>query len=261
MLPIARALVALVSAAGLAVAAPARAGGDLDPVFADGFESGGTGFWGDLTELSDDFEDGALAGWAIVNPEDAAVEESGGQLRLEPDPFTVWYNAASSILVHRTVAGNFRATARVATRRVDSPDDPPLPMYALGGLAARDPDDTQENYVFVVLGADDADLSAEAKTTVDSASTFEGPAWPGGEGELRICRLGDVFHLLVRPLGGGAWQQPWSAALDSPVRADLPPILQVGAVAYANRSPADLAVRFDSIDFRRPFTLADCLEE
>jgi len=247
--------------ASLAAAAPAGAGSDPDPVFADGFESGTTGFWGDLTELTDDFEDGALTGWSIVNPEDAAVEETGGQLRLEPELLTVWFNTASSILVHRTVAGNFRVSARVTTRRATAPDDPPLTMYRLGGLAARDPDDTQENYVFVVVGADDADLSAEAKTTVDSSSTFEGPAWAGGEAELRICRLGEVFHLLVRPTGGGSWQQPWSAALDSPSRPDLPPILQVGAVAYNNSSPADLSVRFDSIDFRRPVTLADCLEE
>jgi len=249
----------LLSAFLVAPAAPA--GPEPDPVFADGFESGGTGFWGDLTELSDDFEDGALTGWSVVNPEDATVEETGGQLRLEPGPSTVWYNTSSSILIHRSVAGNFRATARVTTFGLAAPDDPPDPTYRLGGIAARDPDDTTENYVFVVVGADDADLSAEAKTTVDSSSTFEGPAWPGGEAELRICRLGDDFHLLVRPTGGGAWQQPWSAGLDSPSRPDLPPILQVGAVAYANTSPADLSVRFDSIDFRRPFTLADCLEE
>jgi len=247
--------IALVAALAAAFAWPCAA---QTLLFADGFEAGDTSAWGDLTDLSDDFEDGTLLGWQQLNAIDADVSESGGELRIAPHDFTLWYNGSTSILVWKQVTGDFRVTARVRARKVSNGAEPPSQTVELGGLLARDGGSVSENYLFVVVGDDVNDLSLEAKTTDDGVSLFEGPSWAGGEAELRICRLGTLFHLYARPLAGGAWLQPWSAPFDSIDRPDLPATLQVGANAYDNNSGADLDVRFESIDFFRPQSLADC---
>jgi hypothetical protein len=38
----------------------------------------------------------------------------------------------------------------------------------------------------------------------------------------------------------------------------LPGTVQVGPVAYANNTPADLRVTYDSVDFAAAQTMADC---
>lgn len=247
-------------AALLAALAPLRAAGEgTDAIFADAFEAGDTSAWGDLTDLSDTFEDGALSGWSVLNPDDASVAEEGGALAVEPGPSTLWFDGSSSILVWKQVTGNFRVSARVRARRASQPDQVPDELIHLGGLMARDGGAPAENYVFAVVGRDENDLSVEAKTTADGSSTYEGPAWAGAEAELRLCRLGSEFRLYARPLAGGAWQQPFPT-LSTVDRPDLPATLQVGANAYAFQPDADLRVTWESIDFYRPQTLADCAD-
>ena len=207
----------------------------------------------DLAALSDDFEDGNLSGWNQFNPQAASVTESSGQLRIEPAS-SLWFNATTGILVSKLVAGDFKVTSQVTTRSLSDPAMPPSPSFRLGGLMARNPSSASgENYVFIVVGADGNDLSVETKTTVNSNSTFQGPPWPNGEGELRICRIGSTFNLYIRTPG-----QTWQLK-DSFNRPDLPDTLQVGAVAYANQPNPDLRVTYESIDFSRVSQVAECV--
>ena len=228
--------------------------GTCEPVlFADGLESQDLSRWAPLSTLSDDFEDGTLDGWQQLNPSDAMVEIVNGQLRIEPFQ-SLWFNNSSAILVSREISGNFMATATVRARGVANPDEPPPDLVRLGGLMARNPDTTDgENYVFLVVGRDVNDVSVEWKTTVDSCSTFNGPSWPSGDAELRLCRVGCTFHLYAREIGTTTWQL--QNTIDRP---DLPGRLQVGALAYANGFPPDVAITYESIDLERVETIEDC---
>jgi hypothetical protein len=224
-------------------------------VFADGFESGGTSYWAGLPALSDDFEDGNLDGWNLLNPGTATVTVESGALRLEPFQ-SLWFDGSSAILVWKPVSGNFKVTSTVRTRSVAMPGSPPTLPVRLGGLMARNPDTTNgESYVFVVAGFDVNDLSVEWKTTVDSCSELFGPTWPSGDAELRLCRIDCTFYLYARELGGGAWQL--QNTFDRP---DLPGVVQVGAMAYANGFPPDVVATFESIDFDSVGSVADCTQ-
>jgi len=210
-------------------------------------ESGGDDDGGDGVpahpSLDDEFDGAALAGWEIVNPERAEVRLANDSLVIEPRANSLWFDGSAGVLVAKRIVGDFVVTAPVRARSLSEPSQPPAPMFRLGGLMARDPGGSAEDYVFIVLGADDADVSVETKSTDDSMSAYEGPPWPSGEGSLRICREGSRFTLLARE-ATGAWTEQAVFTRD-----DLPDTLQVGAMAYANADPADLQVSFDAIRF------------
>lgn len=191
----------------------------------------------------------------MLHPEQVAISVQSGSLSLVPTT-SLWFNATEGPFVYKSVNGNFKATARVHVRSVASPSQPPAIQYRLAGIMARDPASNSgpENYVFVVLGADDNDLSTEHKSTSASVSTYQGPTWSQGpDAELRLCRVGTVFSLLVRPVTGGAWQ-----TLSSYPRGDLPASLQVGPVAYANQPTPDLRASFDEVTFADAQAAPDC---
>ncbi len=73
-------------------------------------------------------------------------------------------------------------------------------------------------------------------------------------GDTSAC----TFYLYARELGG-EWQQ-FPDADTTFERPDLPGVLQVGAMAYANGNPPDVAVTFESIDFESVSSVAGCIE-
>jgi hypothetical protein len=213
--------------------------------------SGETGT--DPTALDDDFDDPALPGWTTFRPEAAAVSVDGGVLHLDPGVNTVWLDAATSILLWKEVEGDFMVTAALRSHQAGNIDVPPPSGFRFGGLMARDGGGGPENYVFIVLGTD-TDPSVETKSTVDSGSTYQGPAWPTARGEVRLCRIGARFEMYVRE-ADGAWQI--SNAFDRP---DLPAALQVGPIAYNNAPDPQLRVSFDFVDFEPLDDFAACLQ-
>lgn len=194
-------------------------------------------------ELDDEF-DGGLDDWEIVNPNRAEVRVASGSLVIEPHANSLWFNESAGVLVAKRIAGDFVVTAPAHARSLADPDAPPLVPYRLGGLMARDPGRATEDYVFIVVGADADDVSIETKSTLGSMSAFQGPTWPSGDAELRICRDGDRFAMLVREIGASGWTQQSAVT-----RPDLPETLQVGFLAYANADPADLRMTFDAVHF------------
>lgn len=228
-------------------------GGDDSGMLDDEGESGGGEGEPASPALDDEFDGAALEGWEVVNPDTADVRLSDQSLVIEPHANSLWFDGSSAVLVAKRIAGDFVVTAPVRARSVTMSSQPPSPAFRLGGLMARDPGGDAEDYVFIVFGADDADVSVETKSTDDSSSMYQGPPWPTGEGQLRICREGARFTLLAREQIGEWTEQAVF------VRGDLPETLQVGPNAYANADPADLAVTFDSIHFQ-PFS-GSCLED
>jgi hypothetical protein len=206
----------------------------------------------DPDALDDEF-DGPLDGWSTFNEDLAAITVTNGELRMEPDAWSVWLDATTATLVHKPVAGDFKVTAAVTARSLQNPSVPPPAGYRFGGLMARDGSGGPENYVFIVLGTDE-DPSVETKSTVDSSSNYQGPPWPGASGEVRICRVGGTFGLYVRE-GGGAWQLS-----NSFERPDLPVELDVGPIAYNNDATPNLRATFQFVDFEPVSGPDDCTE-
>ncbi len=217
----------------------ARDGGDPEDV---GPIDGGTE--DDFARISDDFESGSLdPKWHVHRPDVAAVRVESGQLALTMQAEALWFQDQDSVLVFQEITGDFAVEAAVHAESTQSPGSPPNRMVHLGGLMARDGESSTENYVFVVVGFDEDDLSVETKSTTDGHSDYFGPAWGSGAAELRLCRNGAQFRLFKRPIGGASWE----LAATYP-RPDLPRTLQVGANAYAFGTP-DLTVRFDAVVF------------
>jgi hypothetical protein len=199
--------------------------------------------------FDDSFDGGALdPAWTVLNPGVATVSVSGSQLHLQIDSQSNWFNNVESILVHKSVTGDFDVQTTLHAAKTSNSALAPDPEYRLGGLLARDPASTpaMSNFVHVALGAGPlaVPFAAEDKTTTDSSSTYFFHPIADTEGELRLTRVGDDFSMYYRPIGDPTWQ-----LLGSATRADLPPTLQVGLMAYDFNASPDITVSFDEIVF------------
>lgn len=207
-------------------------------------------------ELDEEFDDDdALDDWEVLNPEASDVDVSGGALELEPVANSLWFNGSAGVLLYRLIEGDFVVTAPVVATQTLVPGAQPEIQFRLGGLMARSPVEGAQNYVFVVVGADGDDISIETKTTRNSASEFDGPRWgDSATAELRICRRGSSFRLFAREAATGDWTE-----YDDFSRGDLPNVLQVGPMAYANDINPNLRVAFERVSFFKPESAADCV--
>ena len=222
--------------------------------------AGGSGAGGGangLEQLSDYFDGNSLSSeWMVFRPDVLNITVANGALSLRLDQQALWFNDSHGPLVYKYVTGNFRMTARVLLHKASNPAEAPTNAVHLGGLMARDPQGEMpgapENYVFIVAGFDEVDLSIETKSTVNSVSTYEGPAWPTADAQLRLCRLGSKFYLYKRAPAAAAYGL--AQIYDRP---DLPAKLQVGANVYSYMTP-DLVAKFEEITFAPAATQVDC---
>jgi hypothetical protein len=103
-----------------------------------------------------------------------------------------------------------------------------------------------------VAGYDENDLSVETKSTLNSMSMYEGPSWPSGDAELRLCRVGSMFYMYKRGIGEATFTL--AKTYDRP---NLPTKLQVGGNVYSLSAP-DLVAHFDEMTFADASSEADC---
>jgi len=198
---------------------------------------------------SDSFGGVALdPSWTVLNPSVATVSVSGGQLHLQINTLTNWFNAIESVLVYKQVTGDFDAHTTLHATKTSNLTAEPDPEYRLGGLLARDPASSpaDSNFVHVALGASSNVIgpAAEDKSTIDSSSTYFFYDIPETQGELRLTRVGSLFSMYYRPIGDMTWQ-----LLNSHVRNDLPATLQVGMMAYDFNGSPDFTMHFDEVVF------------
>ena len=196
-----------------------------------------------------------LAGWTVITPQAVDIAVDGGSIRLTLTRRALWFQGQRGVLVGQPVTGDFRisaivrATDRAGVPLVDRHDG----LVELGGLMARADNAARENYVFIVVGTDPNGLSVETKSTLDSASRFEGPAWPSATADLRLCRRDAEFTAWKRPAQGtDAWEL--AATFDRP---DLPKTLLVGPNVYASDQP-DLVVTFSHLSIEPLAAGSDC---
>ncbi len=192
--------------------------------------------------------------WQRVQAQAATVEVTGGELVVRLDAAALWFNASRGFFLHRPITGDFKATTRVRARKTSAPAEPPDRFVHLAGVMVRDPasDRGEESYAFVVVGRDENDLSVETKETRASMSRYDGPSWPSGDAELRLCRVGADVRLLKRAIGASTW-----TVAETYARPDLPSTLQVGLNVYAFADP-DLTARFEWLRFDPVDGLAAC---
>ncbi|MFO0722506.1 MAG: hypothetical protein U1E65_01905 [Myxococcota bacterium] len=211
----------------------------------------------DPSGFSDDFEGVTLdPSWSVLRPEAVDVTLAQGALTLTFKQSALWFNAERGVQVSKPITGDFVVTTIAHARKRTDPGAPPDATIHLAGIMARDPRSPPENYVFIVVGRDENDLSVESKTTVASVSTYDGPTWPSGDAELRLCRVGSSFKMLKRAVGGGAW-----VVARTEERPDLPATLAVGPNAYAYLMAGgrpDFVASFESVHFAPANSAADC---
>jgi hypothetical protein len=215
---------------------------------------------GGLASLSDEFNGSSLdPSWNVFNGSGVTISVHDGALYLQPTRALLWYNASEGMQISKMVTGDFKATAVVHARKASDPTMPPDFGEQLGGVMARDPTAPPENYVFVVVGRNPTQVIVETKSTVNSNSMYQGPAWPNGDAELRLCRVGSTFMLYMRAIGDTTWQSAMTFT-----RPDLPGTLAVGPNAFAYNlnvsggGTPDLIVSFDRFAFASVSGMADC---
>ncbi len=191
----------------------------------------------------------------MLNPNAVDIQTNGDSLVLTLKHRALWFMSQRGVLFSKPVSGDFKSTAEVYTAKSSDPSHRPGGdgSVQLGGLMARNGNGGRENYVFIVVGDDGNGLSVESKTTLNSESTYEGPAWNAAEAELRLCRFGQIFNLYKRHIG---LNEPWVLAA-AYTRPDLPDSLQVGVNIYADGEP-DLQIRFDHLRIEPVTAETDC---
>ena len=219
--------------------------------------SGSGGGSCNLAALNDSFDGASLDGaWTVFNSGSVTTSVKGGSLSLQLTKVALWYQASQGVLVHKSVTGDFKVTTTAHVRKTANPSLPPDLPVQLGGLMARNPNGVdmggKENYVFVVVGRDANQVAVETKSTTDNSSNYIGKAWPSGDADLRLCRVGATFTLYQRKPGDSAWLQS-----NSYTRPDLPAKLQVGVNVYDASGP-DVTATFDQVSYACVSAQADC---
>jgi hypothetical protein len=208
--------------------------------------------------LGDEFDGTSLdPSWTVFNPSVVAVSVAGGALHLVAARSSLWFDSSQGALVHKLVAGDFKATTTVHTRKASNPAVAPDQSIELGGVMARSPASPPENYTFIVIGfGEQGHIAVEHKDTVNSSSQFSEVPWTP-DAELRLCRFGATVRVYRRHVGDSGWGAP---DLET-TRPDLPETLQVGLNMYAAETAPDLDVSFDRISFAPVGSLNDCASE
>jgi hypothetical protein len=237
----------------------------------------------DLAALSDEFDDGDIAGWTRFDeqfgwPDKVKAMDVGvttpGALHLEPR-HSAWVRDLNAPFLFREVQGDFDVRARVRVRGAES--EIPGGTWSLGGLMARVPSPVTaadwrprlENWHFITtgVGLERGVPMTETKSTFNSYSSLKLRPFPSGWVELRLVRVGMAMIALARPEGDPRWQ-----VRDRFYRMEFQPGMQVGLIAYTtsddvpggpenpeviNRAVdtsarVDMALEVDWIRFTRP---------
>lgn len=209
--------------------------------------------------VSDEFEQRVHTAWSPMNLELVDAEVTEGQLVLIPNQFSVWFHADQGPAYLQEATGDFHVTTAVTARSASRPSDPVGTYFQFAGIMVRDPTsdtDSPEDYVFSVVGFRGDYLSHETKNTVNDLSMVDGPPWPSGDAELRICRVGTSIRLFIREIGADVW----TPAIEYE-RADFPETLQVGPIAYAYTDDVDLRASFDYVRFAPVERASDCTSD
>ena len=195
---------------------------------------------------SDTFDGTILdASWTVFRPDLAEIAVADGSLSIAPRSGALWYQSSQADLVYKLVTGNFKATTTVHARKASNRDMTPTQFADVGGIMARNPSGSSENYILGVVGfAEMNQLAVEHKSTTNGKSVYGEVAF-APDAEFRMCRVGSTFTIYYRAPGATSWG-PAFAPFERP---DLPATVQVGAIAYTGVATPDFVAIFDNFTF------------
>ena len=207
--------------------------------------SGGTDASGSVP-TSDTFDGTTLnSSWTVFRPDLADIAVADGSLSIVPHSGALWYQASQADLVYKLVTGNFKATTTVHARKASNRMQTPAQFADVGGIMARNPSGSSENYILGVVGyAEMNQLAVEHKSTTNGKSVYGEVAFTA-DAEFRMCREGSTFTIYYRHPG----DTTWGPAFDPFLRPDLPETVQVGAIAYTGANAPDFVAIFDNFTF------------
>lgn len=183
--------------------------------------------------------------WNLFNPAVYSVKANNAtSLQLDLEQNALWYQASQGGLIYRTLTGDFTITARVKAVRKSDNSQAVACDVCLGGLMARNPAGTQQNYVHLVTGFTPDGLGYETKNTTNNVSPYEATGDGNSRHDLRINRSGNTFTLYQKLTTETNWNI--AATYNRP---DLPAALQVGFNIYTAQSGAvaDLSVIYENV--------------
>ncbi|HYQ04789.1 MAG TPA: hypothetical protein VER96_39210 [Polyangiaceae bacterium] len=207
--------------------------------------SGGTDASGTVP-TSDPFDGTTLnSSWTVFRPDLADITIADGSLSIVPHSGALWYQASQADLAYKLVTGDFKATSTVHARKASNRMQTPAQFADVGGIMARNPSGSSENYILGVVGyAEMNQLAVEHKSTTNGKSVYGEVAFTP-DAEFRMCREGSKFTIYYRHPG----DTTWGPAFDPFVRPDLPATVQVGAIAYTGANAPDFVAIFDNFTF------------
>ena len=96
--------------------------------------------------------------WSVFNAPLVDIAFQDGALLFTLKYQALWFMKQRGVIAYQIVDGDFKITADVYTAKHSAPDQPPGGdgTVQLGGVMARNGDGGQENYVFIVVGDQNA---------------------------------------------------------------------------------------------------------
>lgn len=184
-------------------------------------------------------------GWRQIDGRDVDLGATQAGLAMTLLKRALWSGSSQGVLFYTLIDGDFRVSATVSTSKTsDSSQDPGGDgSTQLAGLMARLGSSSKASFVSITVGADAGGLAVETSSTTDGQATIEAPAWPTGDAELKLCRIGTTFSLWKRTIDSG---DDWTLAR-TVKRPDLGGTLQVGSSIGSDRTP-DITAQFGDLE-------------
>ena len=194
--------------------------------------------------------EGVRDGWAWYRPELVRADLDDARLAMTCLRESAWYRNSRGPMLFRRVAGDGAVSVTVRTRKASDAQRYPDDQWQFGGVILRDPGSdawlASESYVFNAVGHRFDRLAIEAKSTRHGYSEVLAHDWDSGDAELSVDRRGASFTMRARSAGAEQWTDVCN--FDRP---DLPPVLQLGIMAYAysvGKGIFDVRAEFGGLD-------------
>lgn len=163
--------------------------------------------------------------WKSINQPIFHVSFADEMLTLTLIQNAAWFNESQGGMYYFDHSGDFDLSATVSVTQKNNPASP-VESYSFGGIVARNPASSTENYVHVVTGTGiNTQVPKEGfefKVTTNSVSDYEITHNGSSVHDLRLVREGHIFSFYQKPVGTtGSWNLIESRTVQMPLEIQL----------------------------------------
>ncbi len=179
-----------------------------------------------------------------------------GSLTLIPSQNVAWYNTSLGSFLYKNISGDFVVTTHVSAHALNSTTQAPSQISNAAGLLVRVPGTASTNQNWITNNVGLHAGSIVGVTNVNTVNSISDPVVAQQASyatALRICRIGSTIRTYLSQDNEQTWVET-----NVVTRADFSTIVQVGLMAVAASSPADIRADFDYIRAGVPSNQADC---